>query len=233
MPARKNVSGDGLSRRRSSPNLVGVMRILLVLLLTLATAQAAAADDLPAALAELRHAWAKVYYQTPPDQQAAQFAALQERADALVGQHPQAAEPLILKAIILSTYAEAKGSLDALSLVKSARDAALAAAKIDEKADDAGAYTVLGVLYYKVPGWPIGFGNNRRARENLDRALALAPDAIDANYFYGDFLIDQGEKAKARGFLEKALKAPARPGREDEDAGRKREIEKDLARLGD
>jgi tetratricopeptide (TPR) repeat protein len=209
------------------------MRILLVLLLTLVTARAAAADDLAASLAELRHAWAKVYYQTPQDQQVPQFAALQDRADALAAQHPQAAEPLILKAIILSTYAEAKGSLDALSLVKSARDAALAAAKIDEKADDAGAYTVLGVLYYKVPGWPIGFGNNRRARENLDRALALAPDAIDANYFYGDFLIDQGEKAKARGFLEKALKAPARPGREDEDAGRKREIEKDLARLGD
>jgi tetratricopeptide (TPR) repeat protein len=209
------------------------MRILLVLLLTLVTARAAAADDLAASLAELRHAWAKVYYQTPQDQQVPQFAGLQDRADALATQHPQAAEPLILKAIILSTYAEAKGSLDALSLVKSARDAALAAAKIDEKADDAGAYTVLGVLYYKVPGWPIGFGNNRRARENLDRALALAPDAIDANYFYGDFLIEQGEKAEARGYLEKALKAPARPGREDEDAGRKREIEKDLARLGD
>jgi Tfp pilus assembly protein PilF len=116
--------------------------------------------------------------------------------------------------------------------VKAARDTALAAAKLDEKADDAGAYTVLGVLYYKVPGWPIGFGNNRRARENLDRALAIAPDAVDANYFYGDFLIEQGEKAEARGFLEKALKAPARPGREDEDAGRKREIEKALARLG-
>jgi tetratricopeptide (TPR) repeat protein len=201
-------------------------------LLTLATARGAAAEDLAPALAELRHAWAKVYYQTPEEQQVPQFAALEDRADALVAQHPQAAELLILKAIILSTYAEAKGSLDALSLVKEARDTALQAAKLDEKADDAGAYTVLGVLYYKVPGWPIGFGNNRKARENLDRALAIAPDAIDANYFYGDFLIEQGEKAKARAFLEKALKAAARPGREDEDAGRKREIEKDIARLG-
>jgi tetratricopeptide (TPR) repeat protein len=209
------------------------MRILLAILLTLAMSRAVAADDLAPALAELRHAWAKVYYQTPEEQQVPQFAALKDRADALVAQHPQAAELLILKAIILSTYAEAKGSLDALSLVKEARDTALQAAKLDEKADDAGAYTVLGVLYYKVPGWPIGFGNNRRARENLDRALAIAPDAVDANYFYGDFLIEQGDKAKARGFLEKALKAPARPGREDEDAGRQREIEKDLVRLGE
>jgi len=209
------------------------MRIFFVLLLTLATARAAAADDLAPALAELRHAWAKVYYQTPEEQQVPQFATLKDRADALAARHPQSAELLILKAIILSTYAEAKGSLDALSLVEAARDTALQAAKLDEKADDAGAYTVLGVLYYKVPGWPIGFGNNRRARENLDRALALAPDAVDANYFYGDFLIEQGEKAEARRFLEKALKAPARPGREDEDAGRRREIEKDLARIGD
>jgi hypothetical protein len=38
--------------------------------------------------------------------------------------------------------------------------------------------------------------------------------------------------AKARAFLDKALAAPARPGRADEDAGRRREVESDLAQLG-
>jgi tetratricopeptide (TPR) repeat protein len=205
------------------------MRIVFAILLTLAAAHAAAAEELP----DLRHAWAKVYYQTPEDQQVAAFAALQGRADALVAQHPGAAEPLILKAIILSTFAEAKGSLDALRLVEAARDTALEAAKIDDKAVDAGAYTVLGVLYYKVPGWPIGFGNNKKARGYLDRALAIAPDAVDANYFMGDFLSGQGDKKQARMYLEKALQAPPRPGRADEDAGRKGDIEKDLTRLAD
>jgi tetratricopeptide (TPR) repeat protein len=206
------------------------MRILLAILLTLIAAQAAAAED----LADLRHAWVKVYYQTPDaDQQVAQFAGLKDRADALVAQHPGAAEPLILKAIILSTYAEAKGSLDALKLVEAARDSALQAAKIDDHAVDAGAYTVLGVLYYKVPGWPIGFGNNKKARGYLDRALAIAPDAIDVNYFIGDFLLEQGDKKQAKAYLEKALQAPPRPGRADEDAGRKGDIEKDLARIAD
>jgi tetratricopeptide (TPR) repeat protein len=209
------------------------MRILIAILLTLAGMAGARADDMAAALADLRHAWAKVYYQMPEDQQVAQFPALVTRADAFVAQYPEAAEPLILKAIILSTYAEAKGSLDALSLVEDARDSALKAAKIDEHADDAGAYTVLGVLYYKVPGWPIGFGDDDKARDYLDRALAIAPDAVDANYFYGDFLLEQDEEEKAKAFFEKALKAPARPGRADEDAGRKREIEDDLARLQD
>jgi tetratricopeptide (TPR) repeat protein len=209
------------------------MRILIAILLTLAGMAGARADDMAAALADLRHAWAKVYYQMPEDQQVAQFPALVTRADAFVAQYPEAAEPLILKAIILSTYAEAKGSLDALSLVEDARDSALKAAKIDEHADDAGAYTVLGVLYYKVPGWPIGFGDDDKARDYLDRALAIVPDAVDANYFYGDFLLEQYEEEKAKAFFEKALKAPARPGRADEDAGRKREIEDDLARLQD
>jgi len=211
------------------------MRILFAILLTLATARDAAAEDMAAGLADLRHAWAKVYYQVPEDQQVAQFAALRDRADALAAQHPGAAEPLILKAIILSTYAEAKGSLDALGLVEAARDAALQAARIDDKAVDAGAYTVLGVLYYKVPGWPIGFGNNKKARDYLDRALAIAPDAVDVNYFYGDFLLEEGNKAdrnKAKAFLEKALQAKPRLGREDEDAGRKRDIESDLGRIG-
>jgi tetratricopeptide (TPR) repeat protein len=163
----------------------------------------------------------------------AQFASLKDRADTLAAQHPDSADVLILKAIILSTYAEAKGSLDALSLVEAARDTALQAARIDEHAVDAGAYTVLGVLYYKVPGWPIGFGSNRKARDYLERARAIAPDAIDVNYFLGDFLLEQGEKKAAKSYLEKALQAPPRPGRADEDAGRRRDIEKDLARLAD
>ena len=99
------------------------MRILLAAFLTLTAMTGAGADEMPGALGELRHDWAKVYYQTPQDRQVAQFPALAARADAIVAQRPAAAEPLILKAIILSTYAEAKGSLDALALVEEAERA--------------------------------------------------------------------------------------------------------------
>ena len=61
--------------------------------------------------------------------------------------------------------------------------------------------------------------------------MAIAPSSVDVNYFYGEFMIEQGDKKKARTFLEKALQAPARPGREDADAGRKQEIKADLAKL--
>ena len=33
----------------------------------------------------------------------------------------------------------------------------------------------LGVLYYKVPGWPIGFGDKDKARDLLQKALAVNP----------------------------------------------------------
>ena len=207
------------------------MRVFIAILLTLSVIPAAPADEMASAIADLRHDWAKVYYRTPEREQAALYPPLIARIDAIAAQFPTAAEPLILKAIIFSCYAKAKGGLGALDLAETARDAALQAAKIDDRALDAGAYTALGALYYKVPGWPIGFGDNKKARDYLDRARAIAPDAVDVNYFTGDFLLEQAEDAKARSFLEKALRAPPRPDRADEDAGRKREIEADLAKL--
>jgi len=191
----------------------------------------AMADSMASDITALSHAWAKVYYQTPEQSQEAAYPALVAQADAVAKAYPAKAEPMVWQAIILSSYAKAKGGLGAIGLAEQARDIALAAAKIDEKALNAGAYASLGALYYKVPGWPIGFGSDKKAKEYLDRAVAIAPDSIDVNYFYGDFMIEQGDKAKARTFLEKALQSPARPGREDADAGRKQEIEADLAKL--
>jgi len=190
------------------------------------------AEELTARLEALGHAWAKVYYGMPESKQEPAYPALVGQAQQIAAAYPARAEPLIWEAIILSCYAKAKGGLGAVDIAEQARDTALAAAKIDEKALDAGAYTALGVLYYKVPGWPVGFGNDKRAKEYLDKALAIAPAALDVNYFYGDFMIEQGDKKKARDFLQKALQVAPRPGREDADAGRKIEIQNDLAKLG-
>lgn len=86
------------------------------------------------------------------------------------------------------------------------------------------ALTSLGVLYYKVPGWPLGFGDEERAEFMLKRGLALNPDGIDSNYFYADFLLSQGKPEQAKSYLEKAKAAQPRPGREIADAGRQGEI---------
>ena len=57
----------------------------------------------------------------------------------------------------------------------------------------------------------------------------MNPNAIDPNYFYGKFLIDQGEYAKAITVLEHALVAPDRPTRPIADAGRRAEIRQSIA----
>ena len=64
----------------------------------------------------------------------------------------------------------------------------------------------------------------------LKQALAIDPDGLDANYFYGDYLLDQGDKAGARAYLLKALRAPHDGSRPVWDAGRRREVRALLAK---
>jgi len=111
-----------------------------------------------------------------------------------------------------------------LSLAKESRADLEKALSLDDKALDGSAYTSLGTLYYSVPGWPVGFGDDDKAEELLKKALALKPDGIDQNYFYGSYLISEKRYAEARRYLDKARKAPPRPGRQLADEGRQKEI---------
>ena len=86
------------------------------------------------------------------------------------------------------------------------------------------AYTSLGSLYYKVPGWPIGFGNDDKAERLLKKALEINPDGIDPNYFYGDFLVQDDREQEAIKYLTRAQQAAPRSDRPLADAGRKKEI---------
>ncbi|MCM2318921.1 hypothetical protein D3C75_868230 [compost metagenome] len=176
-------------------------------------------------LKQLQTRWAEINYQLPEAQREAAFAKLAGEAEAALKAEPQAPELLIWRGIILSTWAGAKGGLGALDLVKQARGQFEQAIKLDAKALDGSAYTSLGSLYYQVPGWPVGFGDDERAEQLLKQALSLNPDGIDPNYFYGDFLLGEKRYAEAARVLEKALAAAPRPGREVADAGRRQEAQ--------
>ena len=183
-------------------------------------ALAAPVDD---AVADLQHEWETIRYRTPTAQQAERFEALAGKSHKVVASYPNRAEPLIWEGIIVSTLAGAKGGLGALSLAKDAKAMYEQALKLDPGALDGSAYNSLAVLYYKVPGWPIGFGDKAKAKELLDKAAAINPKGIDVNYFYGEYLVETGKPAEAIAYLERSLAAPARPGREIADAGRKEE----------
>jgi len=203
-----------------SRSLIASAAASLAAVLITGTAFAAPVDD---AVADLQHDWETIRYRTPTAQHAERFEALAGKAHKVVETYPNRAEPLIWNGIIVSTLAGAKGGLGALSLAKDAKSMYEQALKLNPNALDGSAYNSLAVLYYKVPGWPVGFGDKARAKELLDKAVAINPKGIDPNYFYGEYLVETGKPAEAIGYLERSLAAPARPGREIADAGRKEE----------
>lgn len=210
---------------KQSSALIAITLLTTSLLLGSVRAETAALE-----LTQIQQQWASAKYQQTGDQQEQTFAELVKTAQAAAKANPNDARYLIWEGIIRATYAGSVGGLDALDEVETAKDLFEQALKQDEKALDGSAYTSLGSLYYQVPGWPIGFGSDKKAREYLLKGLAVNPDGIDSNYFYGDFLLQQKEYKKAVAVLEKALLAAPRPGREDADAGRRQEIEQALGK---
>lgn len=182
-------------------------------------------------LHDLQQRWATVNYTLKDDAQEKAFEQLVADAQQWVEQEPESAPAHIWLGIVKSTYAGAKGGLGALSLAKESRKSLEKALEIDPNALSGSAYASLGTLYYKVPGWPFGFGDDDKAQELLEKALAINPNGIDPNYFYADYWFEQGEYVKAESYANKALAAAPRPDRPLADEFRRKEVEQLLARI--
>lgn len=212
------------------------LSFLLFLTLCLAAlgSSQAAADAIADPMAEigrLQGRWAEVNYQLEGKTQLTAFEALIQDAEAITTANPTSAEAWIWSGIIRSSFAGAKGGLGAIKLAKASRADLERAMELDPEALHGSAYTSLGTLYFKVPGWPVGFGDEKKAEVLLRKALALNPNGIDPNYFYGDFLLEQKRYGEAESALLKAQQAPARPDRPLADAGRQEEIEVALLKV--
>jgi tetratricopeptide (TPR) repeat protein len=175
-----------------------------------ATSNAAMEDDILAIALRWEHI--KFVEDGAPDQ-FDDIDKLAKDAARLVAKYPGRPEPMVWQGIVTSEEAGMASMLHAMGYAKQARKILEKAYKLDPKALDAGAATSLGVLYYRVPGFPFGFGDNDQARSLLKEALTLAPDGMDANYFYADFLMTQHEYAAADKVLHHALALPERPDR--------------------
>jgi tetratricopeptide (TPR) repeat protein len=197
----------------------------------------AAEPEFDSELQAIAQAWDHAnFVTTDPAAKRAELEALSQRAASFVQHYPKRAEPLVWEGIVLSSYAGAKGGLGALGTAKHSRERLLAALAIAPEALNGSAYTSLGVLYYKVPGFPLGFGNHGKARDYLRKALELNPAGIDPNYFFGELMFEEGKFEQALQYLQRAQTAQPRANRPLADAGRQKEIaaliERTRAKLG-
>jgi len=192
-------------------NLFGLFAGLFLCTFLLIPAFATPSDPGPQqAVQKLHDAWAEVFYRVPTRQQPPKLETFLAQTKTLAQRYPRAAEPLLMQALVLCSLAAADGGFGALGRVKEAREAVSKALALDPMAMEGSGYVILGNLYYRLPGWPISFGDNKLARVNLETAIRLFPDELDTNYFYGDFLLEQGEFHRALPYLEKADRAPVR-----------------------
>jgi tetratricopeptide (TPR) repeat protein len=195
---------------------------------------AAAANPVSAGIPEealyLQREWARINYELPESDRADAMEKLVTRCDDEAG-NTAGVETVIWCGIVRSTYAGMASPFSAMKYAKAARKDFEKAIEIDGDALSGSAYTSLGTLYYKVPGWPVGFGSHEEAQKHLEKGLAINPDGIDPNFFYGEYLFEQGDYAKSREHLLKAQRAPARPDRPVADRGRQEDIQALLTRV--
>jgi tetratricopeptide (TPR) repeat protein len=214
---------------------LGRIQTTLIGLVLGALAGPAIASDNPAMdsdVVRINNAWAHIRYQVrDKNAQYNQLAALEKEAHQVTARYPGKSEPLLWEGIVVSEEAARASTLKQLGLATRARDILAKAYSINPRVADGGAAMSLGVLYYKVPGWPIGFGSTAKARHYFQQALAQDPRGLDNNFFYGDFLSQEGNKASAKQYLQRALQAPANPDRPVWDAGRRAEVKALLAKL--
>ena len=174
---------------------------------------------------QIQKQWAIVNYETDEDSKEEAFEKLSKTATQMVIDNPKNAHALAWEGIVYSTYASVAGTFSAGKLAKHAKKSFEQAIKIDGSALNGSAYTSLGVLYYKVPGWPLSFGSDKKAMTHLKKGIEYNPDGIDSNYFYAEFLFDEEDDYKlAKKHILKAQNAAARPTRPLADSGRQKEV---------
>jgi tetratricopeptide (TPR) repeat protein len=166
------------------------------------------ADAMVNTLQKIESEWALAEHTYPENNRKTAFQSLLKQTAKVANKFPSKAEPLILQACIILTRAKIENPMNALSSVHKAKNLLEKAITIDPHANQGSAMVTLGVLYYKVPSWPIAFGNNEKAKKMLENALRINPKGIDSNYFYAEFLIEQEKSEQATAFLVKALNAP-------------------------
>lgn len=167
--------------------------------------------------------WASIYYGQNTADQRKHYPLLIAKTQKLLQTHPASVELMIWQGIIISSNAAYESPFAALESINKAKKLLNLAIKKQPNALEGAAFVALGTLYYMTPGWPVSFGDQEKAEILLKKALEINPLSIDANYFYGDYLLSKGELKQASKFFMLALEAPSRISQSYADSQLKKE----------
>ena len=115
---------------------------------------------------------------------------------------------LYWKAVAMGKLSEEMGILNALRMTRPMEKLFLRVIALDEHYDNAGGHKALGRMYFRLPSFPISFGNKEKALFHLKRALELYPHDIIARAFYAEALYDMGKKQEAIQLAEAIVAMP-------------------------
>jgi tetratricopeptide (TPR) repeat protein len=193
--------------------------LFITSLVVIMPAHAAFDDELSA----LQQRWSVARYKVSGDERKEQLKKLVDEADNFAKKYSDKADGYLWAGAIRGSLAEAINGMSALSIVKESKTNLEKAIEIDPKVEDGYAFGVLGLMYAKVPGWPIAFGDDKKAKELLKKGAELSPDGMNINYLYASYLFDKGDYKKAQSHITKAAQATP-PAPAEIWSGRQKEI---------
>ncbi len=187
-------------------------------------------SSLPKTVKELRYEMDVVNFDLPEegDARLQRLAELVPHSEKLADENKNDAAFQMMAGFFNAQYAGAKGGVGALKYAKASRKYLEKSVKLDPTIYGSSAHVVLGSLYAQVPGWPIGFGDKKKAISNYKTALKLAPNGIDANFTYAQYLFGKKKYVEAKHYLQKAASAAGRPDRPKADKALREQINKGL-----
>ena len=182
-------------------------------------------------LQSLKDTWAEVKYQKEGKEQLEAFEDLSLESEHFVIERPEFAEAYLWHGTILASYAKVKGGVGAIKLIKSAKKNLEKSIAMKQDAEGGLGHAVLGSLYARAPGWPVAFGDKKKAGNHLRKALDITPESRDANYYYGDYLVGIGRVKEGKVYLNKALKTKSHKVSKTFNQGREAEIKQSLSKV--
>ena len=184
------------------------------------------------AVTELQRDWEVIRYQTPAAEREKRFEALVAKAHKVSEQlrRPHRA------AGVGRHHRQLAGPARRAAWARSAwpsrpRRCTSRPCRSTPRALDGSAYNSLGVLYYKVPGWPLGFGDKAKAASCCRRRWRSTRRASTPTSSTPSTWSRPTTQTEAVTYLERALQAPPRPGRQIADTGRREEVRALLAKV--